>query len=55
MCPYFNLSKSECRVTPSSSSAYQSGSYKEHYCEGGNHKSCGNYEAKERGDYKVER
>jgi len=56
MCPYFNATKSECRVTPSDSAAYQSGSYKEHYCQSGeNCKNCGNYEAAQRGDYKIER
>jgi len=54
MCPYYNPSTSECRVTPASN-AYQSGSSKDHYCTGGNHTSCGNYEATQRGDYKIER
>ena len=56
MCPYFNSTKSECRVVPFDSSAYQSGSYKDHYCtNSSNCKSCGNYEAVQRGDYKIER
>ena len=56
MCPYFNPSRSECRVTPWDSAAYQDGSFKDHYClDSSNCKNCGNYEAKERGDYKIER
>ena len=55
MCPYFNPSTSECRVTPWDSSARQEGSFKDHYCTGGNHTSCGNYEACQRGDYKIQR
>jgi hypothetical protein len=54
MCPVFNPSTSECKVTPASS-AYQDGSYKEYYCTGGNHSSCGNYEAYKRGDYQIRR
>jgi hypothetical protein len=55
MCPFFNSSRSECRITPSDSSAYQDGSFKDYYCTGGNHRACGNHEAYERGDYKIER
>jgi len=56
MCPLFNSSKSECKVTPFDSSAYQSGSHKDYYCmSDSNCKNCGNYEAYQRGDYKIER
>jgi len=56
MCPYFNPSKSECRVTPYDSNAHQSGNNKEHKClSSDNCKTCGNYEAYQRGDYKMER
>jgi len=56
MCPYFDHTTSRCKVTPSHSSAYQDGSYKEHYClSSTNCQSCGNYEAFQRGDYKIER
>ena len=55
MCPFFNPSISGCKITPTSN-AYQDGSYKEHYCLNSNNcKSCGNYEAYQRGDYKVKR
>jgi hypothetical protein len=56
MCPYFNSSKSECRVTPSVSDAKRDSSWINHYCNSsGNCKDCGNYEAAKRGDYKIER
>jgi len=54
MCPVFNPSTLECRVTPASNPR-QEGSFKEHYCTGGNHTSCDNYEAYQRGDYTVRR
>jgi len=56
MCPYFNPSRSECRVTPSDSNAYQDGNNKEYKCMSSTGcKTCGNYEAAKRGDYKIER
>ena len=56
MCPFFDYSTSKCKVTPWDSSAYRSGGDKEYYClSSSNYKSCGNYEAYQRGDYKVER
>ena len=56
MCPFFNPSTSECKVTPYDSSAYQDGSNKEYKCmSSSNYSNCGNYEAYQRGDYKVER
>ena len=56
MCPYFNPSRSECRVTPSDSNAYQDGNNKEHKCMSDTGcKTCGNYEAAQRGDYRVVR
>ena len=56
MCPYFNASRSECRVTPYDSSAYQDGNNKRDKCESSSGcTSCGNYEAAKRGDYKIER
>jgi hypothetical protein len=54
MCPVFNPSTSECKVTPASNPR-QDGGHKEHYCIGGNHTSCGNYEAYQRGDYIIRR
>jgi hypothetical protein len=54
MCPVFNPSTSECKVTPASN-AYQDGSFKDHYCTGGNHTSCGNYEKYQSGDYTIRR
>jgi len=35
MCPVYNPSTSECKVTPVSD-ARQDGNYKDHYCVGGN-------------------
>jgi len=56
MCPYFNPSKSECRVTPYDSSAHKDDNWKNHYClNSSNCKSCGNYEAAQRGDYTIRR
>jgi hypothetical protein len=56
MCPHFNPSKSECRVTPYDSSAYQDGNNKRDKCMSDSGcRNCGNYEAFQRGDYKIER
>ena len=56
MCPCFNPSNSECRVTPYDSSAYQDGNNKEYKCmSSSNYSTCGNYESYQRGDYKFER
>jgi len=56
MCPYFNSSKQECRVTPWDSEAKRDSGWVSSYCNSSSScKNCGNYEAKERGDYKIER
>lgn len=56
MCPYLNPSTNECRVTPSDSDAYQDSERKNNICmDSSFHKSCGNYEAVQRGDYKIVR
>ncbi|MDR2589601.1 MAG: hypothetical protein LBC71_01240 [Oscillospiraceae bacterium] len=56
MCPYFNVSRSECRVTPSSSSAYKDDYEANTKCKDSYaYNNCGNYEAFQRGDYKIER
>jgi len=56
MCPYYNPSKQECKVTPYDSNATREDSWRNHYCtSSSNCKSCGNYEAAQRGDYKVVR
>ena len=56
MCPYYDSSTSKCRVTPYDSNAYRDGSARDYYClSSSNCKSCGNYEAVQRGDYKIER
>ena len=56
MCPVFDSSSSKCRVTPWDSAAYQDGGHKEHHCQDNyNYKNCGNYEAYQRRDYKIER
>jgi len=54
MCPFYNPSKKECRVTPWDSAAPRSESEIRSHCQG-NFDNCGNYEAYQRGDYKVER
>lgn len=54
MCPVFDPTRSECKVTPASN-AYQDGGHKEHCCTGGNYTSCGNYESYQRGDYIIRR
>jgi len=54
MCPYFNPSKSECKVVPYDSSAKRDDSWVKTYCQG-NYRSCGNYEAAQRGEYTVRR
>ena len=56
MCPYFDQSKQVCKVTPYDSNAKRDDSWKNHYCmNSSNCKTCGNYEAVRRGDYKIER
>ena len=54
MCPFYNPDRKECKVTPWDSSAPRSEGEISSYCKG-NYRNCGNYEAYERGDYKVER
>ena len=56
MCQYFNQSKQECRVTPHDSNARRDESWKNTYClSNSGCKTCGNYEAAQRGDYKIVR
>ena len=56
MCPYFNPERSECRVTPYDSNAYQDGNNKQDKCLSSSAcKNCANYESAQRGDYKIER
>ena len=56
MCPYFNPERQECRVTPWDSSAYQDSERAKNICKDSNYyRQCGNYEAAQRGDYKIER
>ena len=56
MCPYFDSTTSKCRVTPHDSSALQDIQRAENICKNSSYyKSCGNYEAAQRGDYKIER
>jgi len=56
MCPFYNPSKKECKVTPWDSSAHRDDSEIQNKCtDSYNYKNCGNYEAHQRGDYKVER
>ena len=56
MCPFLNLSEKKCKVTPFDSAAPREESEIKHKCtDSYNYKNCGNYEAYQRGDYKVER
>ena len=56
MCPYFDSSQCKCRVTPSDSAALQDSQRAENICKSSAYyPSCGNYEAAQRGDYKVVR
>jgi len=56
MCPFFDYNNSYCRVTPEHHNAYRDGGERDYYCKDNyNYKNCGNYEAYESGDYKVER
>ena len=56
MCPYFNESKQECRVTPEDKNARRDESWKRDHCKNTyDYKKCGNYEAAQRGDYKIYR
>ena len=56
MCPYYNPSKRECRVTPFEDAAPRSDREVEVTCtDSSNYKNCGNYEAAKRGDYQVMR
>ena len=54
MCPVFNPDRSECTVTPADN-AYQDGGFKTHYCTGGNHEDCGNYQSYKSDNYVVRR
>ena len=56
MCPFYNPSRKECKVTPWDSSAHRDDSEIQSKCtDSYNYKNCGNYEAYQRGDYKIER
>ena len=56
MCPYYNSSTRECRVTPYDGEAPRSDREVEATCtDSSNHRNCGNYEAARRGDYQVRR
>ena len=56
MCPYFNQSKQECRVVIQDSNARREEAWKRDYCmNNSGYKRCGNYEAAQRGDYKIRR
>ena len=56
MCPYYNSSTRECRVTPFDGDAPRTDREVEATCtDSSNHRNCGNYEAARRGDYEVRR
>ena len=56
MCPYYNPSRSECRVTPWDSSAHKDDYEANTKCKDSYaYKNCGNYEAAQRGEYRIER
>ena len=56
MCPLYNSSKKECRVTPQGSNPHRDNSEIQSKCtNSSNYKKCGNYEAYQRSDYKIER
>jgi len=56
MCPYFNPSEGECRVMPYDSNALRDdGCKNDHRLNSSGYRTCGNYEAAQRGDYRIVR
>ena len=56
MCPVFNPETGHCRVTPWDSAACKDeGTKRSHCMDSYGHTKCANYEAWQRGDYKIER
>ncbi|MCL2051848.1 MAG: hypothetical protein FWG91_09015 [Lachnospiraceae bacterium] len=56
MCPVFDHEYKRCKVSPSDSQCYQSDGEQQSYClTDYNYNSCANYEAYQRGDYRIYR
>jgi hypothetical protein len=56
MCPVFDSNNNYCRVTPEDHNARRDNSEVEYRCkDSSNYNSCGNYEAYQRGEYKIRR
>ena len=56
MCEFRDSSNKRCKVSPSESQCYRDDNEQQTYCLSSyNFKSCGNYEAYQRGEYKIER
>jgi hypothetical protein len=56
MCPFWDYENKRCKVSPSDSQCYKTEGEQKSYClTDYDYKRCANYEAKERGDYKIER
>ena len=55
MCPFWNSEYKWCKVSPSDSQCYKNDSEQQSYCLNSRYTSCANYEAYQRGDYKIQR
>ena len=55
MCPVWDSSDKRCKVSPSDSQSYKTDGEQQSYCLNSNYTRCANYEAYQRGDYKVYR
>jgi hypothetical protein len=56
MCPFWDYENKRCKVSPSDSQCYKTEGEQKSYCiTDYNYKNCANYEAYQRGDYKVYR
>ena len=56
MCPFWDHANKRCKVSPSDSSCYKTEGEQRSYClDSSRYQYCGNYEAYQRGDYKIYR
>jgi len=53
MCPFWDYINKCCKVSPSDSQCYKNEGEQESYCRCDNYPNCANYEAYQRGDYKI--
>ena len=55
MCPFWDYANKRCKVSPSDSQCYKTEGEQASYCCCSNYSQCANYEAYQRGDYKIYR